>query len=100
MVRFLIPIQRVISLFLGANNIRPFIWLLNKVGDIVTTREKELQKKRDVIRRDYLQLLMEAHTNEKIDHGGNQLEFTQVNLVKKLTTDVSRIANGLINFLL
>ena len=67
------------------------MWLLKKVGDIVKTREQELQKKRDLVRRDYLQLIMDAHTNEKIDQTGNELEFTRINLIKKLTTDVSRM---------
>ena len=81
-------IQGLVSMFLGPNNIRPFIWLINRVGSIVDNRQQELQKNRDLDKRDYVQLLIDAHTQEKLDYNSNQLEFTQVNLVKKLSTDV------------
>ena len=76
-------------LFASDKNLRPFMWLLMKVGYIVENRNLELTRSNHIIRRDYLQLLIEAHSDENIENDSKKLEYKNSSQEKKLTTGVS-----------
>nr|UOU03262.1 cytochrome P450 3045C9 [Brachionus rubens] len=52
----LILIMRFLALFVDSRKLLPFIWLHQKIGDIVKHRENE----KDIKKKDYIQLLIDA----------------------------------------
>lgn len=69
-----------------SKNVNAFFWLRRKVMEIVGQRNKDQTN-----RKDYLQLLLDAQTTEKLhDIERNEANYLTVRLDKKLTRDVSR----------
>jgi hypothetical protein len=74
--------------------ISPFFWLANKITEIINKQQADGLKKRN-----YLQLLLEARTDDnKTDLNNNLIDYTHNQLDKKLTIEVCIYSNS--NFFL
>ncbi|CAF1007044.1 unnamed protein product, partial [Brachionus calyciflorus] len=84
----LILVMTVLSKFIDAKKLMPFIWLHNKVGDLVRMRENG-----DLKKKDYIQLLIDAKLGAE-----DEKNFNFYDVKKALTT--REIEANLILFML
>ena len=80
-----------IKLF-GEKFVDPLFWIREEVIEVVEARKRDLESAPTTIpkKRDYLQILMDAHCeNSECFEENEKLDFAQLHLSNKLSIDVS-----------
>lgn len=77
----------------GDSFVLPVFALFSKINYILDTRIKSLSQENATIKRDYLQILLEAYDenfkDQMIDKNESVMDMSQMSIVKKLTIDVT-----------
>lgn len=77
-------IERIASRFVDVSGSNPVFWLFGRIYEIVDLRKNDTTKKKD-----YIQLLIDAETDEQTQFDDLKVyEYKYMKLNKKLTIDV------------